>query len=183
MLHMEQNSYIPLEFIVFGEIINSTSHIREISRRTKINHMSIKRIAERLFNENVLDFLIEGKNKTFFLKDNLEAKNMKMIYEHYKRLSFIKNNPSIRKIFEKISNNKNISLAILFGSHAKGLAHKNSDIDIYVKTTSLAIKKEIRLIDSRISVKIGLFNKEELLIKEIMKNHIIIKGIEEYYGE
>ena len=36
-------------------------------------------------------------------------------------------------------------------------------------------------IDSRLSVKIGRYDKESLLIKEIQKSHIVIKGVEEYY--
>ena len=36
-------------------------------------------------------------------------------------------------------------------------------------------------INSRLSIKIGKYNKDNLLIKEIEKNHVIIKGVEIFY--
>lgn len=76
---------------------------------------------------------------------------------------------------------KKIDLAILFGSYVKGIAHKDSDIDIYIDTRNNKLKEEVELIDSKISVKIGSYNQESILIKEIEKNHMIIKGVERYY--
>jgi hypothetical protein len=61
------------------------------------------------------------------------------------------------------------------------LAKKDSDIDIYIDTKDSKIKEDIEHIDSKINVKIGNYNKDSTLIKEIEKNHVIIKGIEEYY--
>ncbi|MDP1694356.1 MAG: nucleotidyltransferase domain-containing protein, partial [Candidatus Woesearchaeota archaeon] len=101
--------------------------------------------------------------------------------EVQKLLVTIKKYPSLRRVIELIKKNEKITLAILFGSYAKGTAHKDSDIDIYLCTTDTKLKEEVEAIDSKISVKIGNYNKESLLIKEIEKNHIILKGIELYY--
>ena len=54
-------------------------------------------------------------------------------------------------------------------------------MDIYIDTKNSRLKDDIELIDSKISVKIGDYNKDSLLIKEIEKNHVIIKGVEIYY--
>jgi len=177
---MEQITYIPKEMVIFGELLKKESHIREISRKTNINHMSVKRIIDKLLDKNILNFRIEGKNKIFFLKDNLETKNLKIIYEVYKKIEIVKKYPILRTIFEKIDEDKSIKMAILFGSYAKNLAHPKSDIDIYLKTKDLKLKEKIESFNSKISVKIGEFNKKDFLIKEIIKNHIIIKGFEEY---
>ena len=72
-------------------------------------------------------------------------------------------------------------MILLFGSYARGNEKKDSDIDVYIETSSPKIKEDVRKIYDLISVKIGKFNREDLLIKEIIKNHIIIKGGEEYY--
>ncbi len=178
---MEQISYITKELIVFGEILKKESHIREISRKISLDHMSVKRIIDELFKKNILDFKKEGKNKIFFLKNNIEARNLKIIYEICKNIEIIKKYPILRTIFEKISKNSRIKLAILFGSYAKGLAHSKSDIDIYIEIEDVKIKKEIEMINSKISVKIGKFNKNNILLKEIIQSHIIIKGFEKYY--
>ena len=66
---------------------------------------------------------------------------------------------------------------------AKGLSKEDSDIDIYINTKDVKLKKKIEQISDLISVKIGLFNPEDLLIKEIIKNHVIIRGAEEYYDK
>ena len=53
-----------------------------------------------------------------------------------------------------------------------------------MKTTicgNAKIREEISLIDSRLSIKLGKYDKSNILIKEIEKNHIIIKGVEQYY--
>ena len=74
-------------------------------------------------------------------------------------------------------------MAILFGSYAKGIAKKDSDIDIYIETENRKIKEELSIIDSKLSIKIGKFDTSSLLIREIVKNHVILKGIEEYYAK
>ena len=51
----------------------------------------------------------------------------------------------------------------------------------YLRQKFFDLKKEIELIDSRLSVKIGRYDRENLLIKEIESNHIILKGIEQFY--
>ena len=72
-------------------------------------------------------------------------------------------------------------MILLFGSYAKGNIRKDSDLDIYIETTNIKVKKKVQDIYDPISVKIGKFNPNDLLIKEIIKNHVIIKGGEEYY--
>ncbi|HLG24744.1 MAG TPA: nucleotidyltransferase domain-containing protein, partial [Candidatus Nanoarchaeia archaeon] len=84
-------------------------------------------------------------------------------------------------IFEDILKKTDERLIILFGSYAKGLAKKNSDIDIYVDTESTNVKKVIEGIHSKINVKIGAFDIKSALIREIVKDHAIIRGIEIFY--
>ena len=36
-------------------------------------------------------------------------------------------------------------------------------------------------INSKLSIKIGKFDTKSLLIKEIIKNHVIIRGLEDFY--
>jgi len=52
---------------------------------------------------------------------------------------------------------------------------------VYVETRSRKVKDETELIHSKIKVKIGDFITDSLLIKEIIKNHVILKGVEEFY--
>jgi len=179
MLHMKQNSY-KLEIV--GELTNKKVHLRALSRKLKVNPMTLSRKIKSLIEENVLDFKEEGKNKIYFLKKTSEAKANIFMAEQYKLTQLLKRYPKLRSIFENIQKNKKINLAILFGLYAKGIAKKNSDIDIYIEGSNIKLKKEIEDLNMKLNVKIGKYNKNNLLIKEIEKNHVIIKGVERFYG-
>lgn len=175
---MEQKDY---KFEILKILLNKNAHARMIAQMLKINHMTIIRKLNLLEKENVVDYKKEGKNKVYFLKNTFEARNYLIILEKYKLIELIGKYPFLRRVSERISNDKKISLAILFGSYANFSAKKDSDIDIYIETQDNKIKKDLESFDSKISVKIGLYDKSSFLIKEIEKNHIILKGVEKYY--
>jgi predicted nucleotidyltransferase len=175
---MEQKYY---NFKIIEQLYKSPEHIRSLARKLNTNQMTILRKLKELERINVVDFRQEGRNKVFFLKQTLEADQLILMIEHYKFLHAIKKYPLLRRIFSQIRANKRVKLAVLFGSYAKDIPRKDSDIDIYVDTLSKGIKKEIEEIDTRINVKIGKFSGESLLIREIDKAHVIIKGFERYY--
>ena len=143
--------------------------------------MVLFRKFKELYEENVFDYKEEGKNKIYFMKKTSEARAYIFMAENYKVLKSLRKYPNLRKVIEKIQNDSRIKLAIIFGSYAKASANKNSDIDIYIETEEKNIKKDIELLSSKVSVKIGKYNKDNLLIKEIEDNHIIIKGVEKFY--
>ncbi len=178
MLHMSQNNY-KIELI--QTLLKHENHIRGLAKDLGTNQMTVSRKIKELYKENIVDYKEEGKNKVFYLKKTLEAKQYACIAELYKLFAIIKQYPKLRTVFEKIREKDTISLAILFGSYAKCLATIESDIDVYIETQDVKIQKEIELIDTKLSVKIGKYDHQNILIKEIQKNHIIIKGVEEYY--
>ena len=177
-LHMSQNNY---NLKIIEALLRSENHIRGLAKLLGTNQTTIARKVQELHKENILDWKREGRNKVVFLKKSLETKQYVYAVEVQKLLVTIKKYPSLRRVIELIKKNEKITLAILFGSYAKGTAHKDSDIDIYLCTTDTKLKEEVEAIDSKISVKVGNYNKDSLLIKEIEKNHIILKGIELYY--
>jgi predicted nucleotidyltransferase len=162
-------------------LLQKKNHIRGLAKELKTNQTTIARKLKELFDENIVDCRQEGRNKVYFLKKSLEAFQMILIVENYKIIEILRKYPYLRKIVQKIKQDKRIKLAVLFGSHAKQLVTKGSDIDIFIETQSKEIKKNIENLNSRINVKIGKFDKKNLLIKEIKKSHVIIKGIELYY--
>jgi predicted nucleotidyltransferase len=180
MLHMEHKDY-SIEIVL--ELLKGENHIRNIAKSVGTSHMNISRKVKNLAKENIVDFKENGKNKTYFLKKTSESKTFTIMGEYYKYLKTLAKNPALRIIFDKIQRNKKIKLAILFGSYAKGLEKQDSDIDIYIETVDGKIRREVESIDSRLSVKIGTFSSDNLLIKEIIKNHVILKGAEEYYDK
>jgi len=162
-------------------LLKDNSHIRGLAKQLKTNQMMVSRKIKELEKDNVVDFRQEGKNKVYFLKKTVEAQEHAYLFEHYRLLQALRQYSLLKGIIQNIRLNPKVRLVILFGSYAKGTAHKDSDIDVYAETMGREIKKEIELINSRLSVKIGKYDKKSLLIQEIEKNHIIIKGAEIYY--
>jgi predicted nucleotidyltransferase len=178
---MEQKSDIC--FAILEKLRLGKNHARGLAREIKTNHMTIKRILDSLTRDNIVDFKISGRNKLFFLKKNFHSRNAIISLELYKQKQIIIKEPVLRQIFEEIIKDSNIRLAILFGSYARGLNHSRSDIDIYINAVNPEIKKSIELLNSKINIKSGKFDKDNLLRQEIIKSHIIIKGAEEFYDE
>jgi len=182
MVHMVQKRN-NLELRIIEFLLEKDGHVREIAKILNESHSSVLRRLNDLKKENVVEFKIVGKNKVFHLKNNLVAKNYIFKSESNKLIKLLEMHPEFEVIFEEIFNVIDEKLIVLFGSYAKGLANKNSDIDIYIETKNRNVKKLVENVNSKINVKIGSFNIDSPLIKEIIKNHVIIKGIEVFYDK
>lgn len=175
--HMVKNITNEIVLLLSGNNL----HTRALAKELNTNHVTVINKLESLMEENVVDFKQKGKNKVYFLKKSVEARNYVIMAELYKLNKVIRIYPTLRKIIEAIKRHSKIKLAILFGSYAKGIAKRDSDIDIFIETRDRNLKKELQLLNSKLSVKIGNYNRANLLIREIEKNHVIIKGVELYY--
>jgi len=170
-----------LELDVVGLLINSDNHIRGIAKKLNESHTTILRKLNNLKEDNIIDSRTEGKNKIFFLKRNINSRTYILQAELHKLNKLLRKNKELAIILEDILKKTDEKLIILFGSYAKNMAKKDSDIDIYIETKSRVVKQTVENIHSKISVKTGPFDNESPLIKEIIKNHIILRGIEEFY--
>ena len=180
MIHMVQNkNNLELEIILV--LLKNKTHLRKIARTLNESHSTILRKINELTKENVLDYKKEGKNKVFFIKNNLKAKNYVYSAEIHKLNSLLKKHPELSIILEDIKKDFSKGMIILFGSYAKGIPKKDSDIDIYLETNDDSLKNKIKAVNSKLSIKIGKFDIKSLLIKEIIKNHVIIRGLEDFY--
>src|SRR4030042_7113295 len=180
MVHMVQKrDNVELEIILV--LLKSENHLRGIARQLYESHSTIQRKLNKLVMENILDYRIEGKNKIFFIKKNLQAKNYVFNAERYKLIGLLKKHPELNIVMEDVSKVSKETLIIIFGSYAKSTAKKDSDIDLFVETRNRTVKEQIESIHSKIKVKLGNFDLTSNLIKEIIKNHVILKGVEEFY--
>jgi predicted nucleotidyltransferase/sulfur transfer complex TusBCD TusB component (DsrH family) len=179
MNHVEQN----LINEIVALLIKEDLHTRAIADQLSSNHATVLRKLRDLTEENIVDFRMEGKNKVFTLKRTIEGRNAAMIAEIYKQSSVVRRYPVLRGIVRAIQEMPEIPLAILYGSYAKGLPIKGSDIDIYIETSDSSRKKQLEQKHSLLSVKIGAFDTKNLLIREIRKDHVIIRGVEAYFDK
>lgn len=162
-------------------LLKKEMHQRELAKELKTSLTRVQSILTELRNTNVLDYREEGKNHVYFIKKNLVSRASILSAENYKLTKILRKYPHLEPIFRSITEKCPSKMILLFGSYAKFMPKEDSDIDIYIDTTDQKIKQEVQKIYEPLSVKIGKFNPDDLLIKEIMKNHIIIRGGEEYY--
>jgi len=177
MVQNRDNLYLEIILI----LLRNKSHLREIARILGQSHSTISRKIINLLKENILDYKKEGKNKILFIKNNLKSRNYVYSAEIYKLNKLLKKHPELSIIFEDVKKNFKGGMIVLFGSYAKGNPKEDSDIDIYLGTNNSKIKDRLKELNSRLSIKIGKFDVNSLLIREIIKEHIIIRGVEEFY--
>jgi len=175
---MVQNELL---FDILEILRKEQNHIRAIAERLGTNHISVMRALKVLYKDNMVDYKTEGKNKVYCIRDTLIARRKIISLEHHKFEKLIKKYPYLSPLISDVLTITNSKIMILFGSYAKFRANKDSDIDIFIETQDRELRKKAAEIDSRISVKIGKFDKSSTLCKEIIKDHIILRGIEEFY--
>ena len=72
MVHMVQNKN-GMEFEIVLLLLKSENHLRGIAKQLNESHSTVLRKLNGLAKENVLDSRLEGRNKIFFIKKNLQA--------------------------------------------------------------------------------------------------------------
>ncbi len=170
-----------MEFEVILLLLKEENHLRGMAKKLGESHSTLMRKLDKLVEDRVVDYRMEGKNKVFFIKKGLQAKNYVFNAERYKLIRLLNQYPELNVIVDDILKKTKERLIVLFGSYVKFSAKKDSDIDIYIETDSRKIKEEVESVHSKIRVKIGSFDLESQLIKEIIKNHIILRGVEDFY--
>jgi predicted nucleotidyltransferase len=168
---------------ILAHLFNGEAHIRGMEKAIRIPHATLVRKLSTMEKQDIVDYRAVGKNKQYFIKRNLKSRKMLEIMENYRLLEFLEKHHDMEPLFEDIAKKAGYGIVMLFGSYAKGIQKKGSDIDIYIETQDKGIKKTVESINSRLSVKTGKFDSSSLLIKEIIRNHVIIKGAERFYEQ
>lgn len=176
---VQKGDNLDSEIILF--LLRGESHVRGIAKQLEGSHSTVLRRLNKLLKENVLDYKVEGKNKEFFIKNNLQAKTYIFNAEHYKLIKLLRKYLELSVIVEDVVKKCDEKLIVIFGSYAKFTAKKDSDIDLFVETGDRRVEEELESIHSKINVKIGEFDLSSPLIKEIIKNHVILRGVEDFY--
>ena len=164
-------------------LLRGPAHLRAIAGLLGAPPLTVQRKLNELAGAGVLDFRTEGRNKVFFLKSGMQARSYVLRAEQYKLARLIRKYPEMGVIMNDVAARAGGGMVLLFGSYAKFSAKNDSDIDIYIEDGSRKFRSEIEAVNSRISVKSGPFDLGSDLIMEIIKNHVIIKGAEEFYAK
>jgi len=162
-------------------LLKKEMHGRELAKHLDTSLTRIQSILRELRDNNVLDYNVQGKNHIYFMKRNLTAKAFILNAENYKLAKLLSKYPLLEPLFMEAVESCPGRLILLFGSYAKFIPKENSDIDLYIDSNDKNVKEKISRINNRISVKIGVFSREDLLIQEMIENHIVISGGEIFY--
>jgi len=157
-------------------------HVRLLAKQIRVSGMQASRLLRDLQRQLLVDYFREGRNKVYFLRNTAEARSALLAAEHHELIALLQKYPLLRDVINHVQADKNIKLALIFGSYAKGIAKEQSDIDIFIQTNDTHYREQLKLVDSKSSVKIGRLSASGPLVNEIDKNHVIIKGVEEYYA-
>jgi predicted nucleotidyltransferase len=156
---------------------------RDIAKRLEMNQKTVSNVLNRLEKENILKFSVEGKNKYYYLnKFNPSIKEIVKLMEVDRKIKFIERNKKIGGLLENLEQRAR-GILIIFGSYAKGTNTEKSDLDVFVQGRISNIDDLENLYSLKINVILSdkkRFDKQEKIIIEILKNHIILKGVEEF---
>ena len=172
---------------------NQPKTIREISKKIKSDYRITHTATQRLLEKNILLSKIVGKsilcelNESYYGAEIYEAEN--------KRKEYLLKNKDLKQLYREVLAKLKSAFFIflVFGSHAKGKPTKSSDIDIIFISNENDFEEKIQNIVSLLPIKthVLVFTEEEFMrmkdskksnvIKEVIKNNIILYGIENYY--
>ncbi len=165
-------------------------YIREVSELSGMSPGSALIVLKDLENRGVLVSRTSGKIRVYNICDSDISKQYITIAETYKTVSFMSAYPLMTDIISKIRPSIE-GICLVFGSYAKGIDKRGSDLDIFV--VGDYSKRDIKDISSRYRIDIdvkryppGSLNLaigKDILVEEILKDHIVISGIDRFVDE
>ncbi len=162
-------------------------YIREIEKITGISSRTALITLAKLEEKGILESKTMGKIKTYKIRKTITSREYFILTEQYKKIRFMENNLLIKEIIEKTENYVQ-GMIILFGSYVKQTQKEGSDLDMFIvgKYNEEKIKETGRTYGVEVNIKSypkKLFEKEinqDILLKEIAENHILIQNAERY---
>ncbi len=170
---------------LFTDGFDREYHIREVEKLLRISPRTAQLILEDLENKGIIESKLRGKIKSYKLKTNELSRRYLAFVEQYKSIAFMGQNLLVKEAIEKMSPFIE-GIGIIFGSYAKGTFNKGSDLDIFV--AGAYNKEEVRKVSEYLGIEISIkcyplktFEKnvyQDILLKEVLKNHIVFKKVE-----
>ena len=175
-----------LKIILYLAKKNEEFTLLELSKLINTPYTSLYRTIKDM--NDIIEINVKGKSKLVKIKWNEITKAYLIIASFEEKKEFIKKHQIIKRIEEK---SKDITL--IFGSYAKGMERKNSDIDIIVinkkgekniQFSDLELIYDIKINPLFFSEKeflLMLKDKEENVGKQALKNHILLLGFSDFW--
>jgi predicted nucleotidyltransferase len=179
--------------VLYHADYSASLHVRAMAKLIGISHVALLPYLKRLEKLKILNSEKAGRNKQYTLnKDNIITKYYLTATEKLVTIDYLETNFLIKKLAENLNEIDTANSLILFGSHTKDYATKESDIDLFSigKLTEDQLK-HIEKFEGTFGRKINIktatpenFNRGlrsgDILIKEVIRNHIILRNADPF---
>lgn len=169
--------------------------INEIAKSLKEYYSFVHRTVNKLIKDGVITKEKAGKSYLCFVNlENEKTIALIQLSEIEKKIEFYGSNKELKLILEDFIKSAKSTVnpvsILLFGSYVKGTATKESDIDILlISTSKTGIDKITKEVYAKFGKEINAIamtpedfkkQKDEALIKEIIKDHNVLYGVEKF---
>lgn len=194
-IQLEKTDFEVLKFLI--ENLNKDFSIKEIAEKLKKPYVKVHSSVNRLSDKKIIREEIKGRSHycSIDYKNNIDVV---CFINSQKAKEFLLKHKKIKMIIEEIISAMKIPnyTMLIFGSYAKRTADKHSDLDIALITSGEDKEEVERVINSKKRLSVidihalefsykefieMLKSKEMNVGKEVVKNHIIFKGCEQFY--
>ena len=167
----------------FSSDYNKRIYGRDISDKLGMNQKTVSNTLNELEKEYILKSNQEGKNKYYSLnKPYPYLKEIINILETQRKIDFLIKYKKLHDFFNKLESRID-GMLVVFGSYANFSSNEKSDLDIFL----IGKIKDVDDLEELYNIKINVvksskvkFDKNEHIIREIIKNHIILSGRESF---
>ncbi|NOQ37349.1 hypothetical protein GQ472_00545 [archaeon] len=170
---------------VFTKGYDKEYYIREVEKLLSVSSRTALVTLAKLEKKGILKSKTKGNVKIYSIKKSTISREFFLLAEQYKRIQFLEENHLIKEVLEKADEFMQ-GIVIVFGSFAKGIQKDDSDLDLFIvgKFDEDRIKEIGKKYGVDINIKsypMKIFEKEihdDILLKEVTGNHILIKDTE-----
>ena len=160
-------------------------YIREVEKLLEVSSRTALVTLAKLEKKGILESKTKGKIKNYSIKKSTISMEFFLLTEQYKKIQFLEKNHLVKEVLEKADEFMQ-GIVIIFGSYAKGIQKEDSDLDLFIVGTfdEKKIKEAGHKYGLDINIKsypMNIFEKEirdDILLKEVIENHILIKDAE-----
>jgi uncharacterized protein len=186
---MIHNKYFEIMKEFLGDY-NKEIYGRELIGKVKLSQKNIALTLNELEELGILFSKLRGNMRYYSLnKKNSLGDMYLLLFEVEKNIDFMENHLKIKNLFEEVDL---LGIVCIFGSYAKGLEKKDSDLDLFI--VGNCDEKKLEEIGKKfgieVSVKSGskkdfreMLKTKNPLIREIVESHIIVSGFEDFVNE
>ena len=160
-------------------------YIREVEKLLEVSSRTALVTLAKLEKKGILESKTKGKIKAYSIRKSTLSREFLLLTEQYKKIQFMDKNQLVKEVLEKADDYLQ-GIVIVFGSYAKGIQKDDSDLDLFIVGTF--DEKKIKETGDKYGLDINIksypmrfFEKEihdDILLKEIVENHVIIKDAE-----